>query len=145
MDQTLEQVRKEMVVYDASLTFQSVYRRIKITDFDTSPIDVSDLDVSKLIENQLLGIPTDPIWMAEIDPRAKYVAMGCEKLLTMVKRFVENQVILDGLVFFPELNGKQYQDLDSDWMSRLDNSVMRSVFYRNLPPEAIPLLLERRL
>lgn len=65
---------------------------------------------SRLIESFLINIPVPPIILYKKDYNS-YEVMDGQQRITALQAFYENQLELEGLELWPELNGRKYQDL----------------------------------
>ncbi len=66
---------------------------------------------SLLIESFLLNIPVPPIFLFENDYN-QYETMDGRQRLETIRGFLDSQFALTGLEFFPELNGRRFNDLN---------------------------------
>lgn len=65
---------------------------------------------SKLIESILINIPIPPLFVYEIRSNVHEVMDGQQRI-TAIKAFYSNELILEGLDRWPELNGRTYSKL----------------------------------
>src|SRR5579863_5365906 len=67
---------------------------------------------SRLIESFIMNIPVPPLFVYESD-LAKYEVMDGQQRITAIFEFYTNQLELEGLEQWPELNGRRYEKLPS--------------------------------
>ncbi len=105
---------------------------------------------SCLIESLMLGIPVPPIILAENkNKRNTYIVIDGKQRLLSIRRFYaekENQsedqssefkpLKLSGLTVLKDLNGKTKDNIDSDYITNLENQTIRTVIIKNWPDEA---------
>lgn len=80
---------------------------------------------SKLIESFIMNIPVPPCFLFESD-FARYEVMDGQQRISTIRDFYENNFKLKGLEQWPELNGRQYNNLPSEIRKGLDR---RSISY----------------
>ena len=105
---------------------------------------------SCLIESLMLGIPVPPIILAESKTkRNTYIVIdGKQRLLSIRRFYAEKQsqdfdqadvfkpLKLSGLTVLKELNGKTKNQINSDYITNLENQAIRTVIIKNWPDEA---------
>jgi hypothetical protein len=69
-----------------------------------------DQKKSRLIESFIMNVPIPPIFLYE-DRFSHYEVMDGLQRLTAIYGFYTNQLVLDGLEEWPELNGRRYSEL----------------------------------
>jgi hypothetical protein len=84
-----------------------------------------DARQSKLIESFIMNIPVPPLFVYESD-LAKYEVMDGQQRITAIKDFYSNNLRLNGLEQWPELNGRTYSKLPSSIKRGIDR---RSISY----------------
>ncbi|HUO44134.1 MAG TPA: DUF262 domain-containing protein [Burkholderiales bacterium] len=65
---------------------------------------------SKLIESLLINIPIPPLFVYEVKPNV-YEVMDGQQRISAIRAFYSNELKLEGLERWPELNGKIYSKL----------------------------------
>ena len=81
---------------------------------------------SQLIESVLLNVPIPPIYVAEEDDGTWNIIDGLQRL-TSFKNFYEGKFKLRGLDSLKELNKHNYENLNSNAKSILDNGSLRII------------------
>ena len=81
---------------------------------------------SQLIESVLLNVPIPPIYVAEEDNGTWNIIDGLQRL-TSFKNFYEGKFKLRGLDSLKELNRQNYESLNSNAKSILDNGSLRII------------------
>lgn len=74
---------------------------------------------SQLIESFLINIPIPPLFVYETRPNV-YEVMDGQQRITAIKAFYSNELVLDGLQRWPELNGRTYAKLPERIRSGID-------------------------
>lgn len=80
---------------------------------------------SRLIESFIMNIPVPPLFVYESD-LAKYEVMDGQQRITAIREFYTNQLELQGLEQWPELNGRRYDKLPGEIRKGIDR---RSISY----------------
>jgi hypothetical protein len=65
---------------------------------------------SRLIESLLMNVPIPPVFLGE-DEYGQYVVLDGRQRLTAISKFLNNDLVLEDLDVWDELNGMTYQDL----------------------------------
>ncbi|MFZ5560737.1 MAG: DUF262 domain-containing protein [Pseudomonadota bacterium] len=65
---------------------------------------------SSLIESFILNVPVPPVYLSE-DEYGEYSVIDGKQRITSIKRFICNELVLEGLNRLSELNGKRFDDL----------------------------------
>jgi uncharacterized protein with ParB-like and HNH nuclease domain len=73
---------------------------------------------SKLIESILIGIPINPIFLAEKIDESIIVIDGVQRICSIIE-YMDNKFKLCGLQLNPELNGLCFDDLTNKYQNRL--------------------------
>lgn len=81
---------------------------------------------SRLIESFIMNVPIPPIFLYE-DKYSHYEVMDGLQRLTAIKEFYKNELVLQGLQEWPELNGKRYQDLPDQVAKGIDRRYLSSI------------------
>ena len=79
---------------------------------------------SKFIESLLLDVPIPPIYLAEDDKGKWLVIDGLQRLMS-IEKYYDNIIGLIGITTLDKLEKKKYNDLPSNYKSRLDDSLLR--------------------
>jgi len=74
---------------------------------------------SQLIESFLINIPIPPLFVYESQPNV-YEIMDGQQRVTAIKAFYSNELVLEGLQRWPELNGRTYAKLPERIRSGID-------------------------
>lgn len=74
---------------------------------------------SQLIESFLINIPIPPLFLYETRPNV-YEVMDGQQRITAIKAFYSNELVLEGLQRWPELNGRTYSKLPERIKSGID-------------------------
>jgi hypothetical protein len=74
---------------------------------------------SKLIESLLINIPIPPLFVYEVKPNV-YEVMDGQQRISAIRAFYSNELELEGLERWPELNGKIYSKLPERIRSGID-------------------------
>lgn len=105
----------DLVLQHSDLSLKSVTDMIEMGSIDISPKYQrrerwSEDEESELIESFLMNIPIPPIYLAE-DQYGVYSVIDGKQRLTAIYRFLKNQLKLQHLELFTELEGKFFKDL----------------------------------
>lgn len=87
---------------------------------------------SRLIESFIMNIPIPPLFVFESD-YAKYEVMDGQQRITTIRDFYSNNLRLQGLEQWPELNGRTYSTLPGEIRKGIDR---RSISYNVLLKES---------
>ncbi len=81
---------------------------------------------SRLIESFIINVPIPPIFLYEVG-YAKYEVMDGLQRLTAISDFYKNNLVLEGLEEWPELNGRTYATLPDAVRGGVDRRYLSSV------------------
>lgn len=81
---------------------------------------------SQLIESFIMNVPIPPIFLYEQD-LAKYEVMDGLQRLTAISEFYQDKYKLEGLEFWPELNGYKYSTLPKSVKQGIDRRYLSSI------------------
>lgn len=81
---------------------------------------------SRLIESLIMNVPIPPIFLYE-DKYSHYEVMDGLQRLTAIKEFYKNELVLQGLQEWPELNGKKYIELPDQVAKGIDRRYLSSI------------------
>ncbi|SBS79348.1 conserved hypothetical protein [uncultured Mycobacterium sp.] len=85
---------------------------------------------SRLIESFLMNVPVPPIFLYEYD-LARFEVMDGRQRLTALMEFYNDDLELEGLVYWPELNGRVYSRLPSTIRDGIDRRYLSSIILLN--------------
>jgi len=83
---------------------------------------------SKFIESCLMRIPIPACYFAEDESKNHIVIDGVQRITT-IQRFMNNEFELEGLMQFPELNGKKFSELE-EYKQDLEHYTIRCIILR---------------
>jgi len=81
---------------------------------------------SRLIESFIMNVPIPPIFLYE-DKYSHYEVMDGLQRLTAINEFYKNDLVLQGLQEWPELNGKKYSELPDQVAKGIDRRYLSSI------------------
>ncbi|MBQ4901346.1 DUF262 domain-containing protein [Paenibacillus sp. Marseille-P2973] len=84
---------------------------------------------SRFIESCLMRIPLPACYFAENEEKKHIVIDGVQRITT-IKRFLNDEFVLEGLTAFKELEGKRFSEL-GDLMEDLNSYTIRCIVLRN--------------
>lgn len=85
---------------------------------------------STLIESLIMNVPLPPVFLYEYD-YSRYEVMDGLQRLTAISSFYENEFALEGLIKWPELNGKRYHELPKLVKQGIDRRYISSIILLN--------------
>lgn len=85
---------------------------------------------SRLIESFLMNVPVPPIFLYEYD-LARYEVMDGRQRLTALMEFYLNDLVLEGLQHWPELDGRTYSNLPKMVRDGIDRRYLSSIILLN--------------
>lgn len=85
---------------------------------------------SRLIESFLMNVPVPPIFLYEYD-LARFEVMDGRQRLTALMEFYDDSLELEGLQYWPELNGRIYSTLPSSIRDGIDRRYLSSIILLN--------------
>lgn len=85
---------------------------------------------SRLIESFLMNVPVPPIFLYEYD-LARFEVMDGRQRLTALMDFYSDELELEGLMYWPELNGRLYSTLPSSIRDGIDRRYLSSIILLN--------------
>lgn len=83
---------------------------------------------SRLIESFLMNIPVPPVFLYERD-LARFEVMDGRQRLTALAEFYGNKFALQGLEYWPELDGRTYNQLPSKIRDGIDRRYIHRLFF----------------
>ncbi len=81
---------------------------------------------SRLIESFIMNVPIPPIFLYEID-YSIYEVMDGQQRLTAIYDFYKGKFELEGLEYWQELNGRNYQNLPEQVQKGIDRRYLSSI------------------
>lgn len=120
---------------DGDLVLEPIFQRRKVWDNARS---------SRLVESVILEVPLPVFYMAESQDGTREVIDGQQRL-TALFRFLDNELSLSGLKARPELNKKQFKDLDKPTQRLLRNCALRTVVFKKESDENLRFEIFERL
>jgi hypothetical protein len=81
---------------------------------------------SRLIESFLMNIPVPPVFLYERD-LARFEVMDGRQRLTALAEFYNNKFALEGLQYWPDLDGRKYNQLPSKVRDGIDRRYISSI------------------
>ncbi len=81
---------------------------------------------SRLIESFIMNVPIPPIFLYEID-YSIYEVMDGQQRLTAIDDFYKGNFDLEGLEYWPGLNGRNYQNLPEQVQKGIDRRYLSSI------------------
>ena len=85
---------------------------------------------SRLIESFLMNVPVPPIFLYETE-LARYEVMDGRQRLTALREFYSNELVLEGLQYWTDLNGYRYSQLPSKVKDGIDRRYISSIILLN--------------
>jgi len=86
----------------------------------------TNLKKSKLIESFIMNVPIPPIFLYEKEFSVYEVMDGLQRL-TAIKQLYNNELTLEGLMEWPELNGRKYNTLPEKIKAGIDRRYLSSI------------------
>lgn len=86
----------------------------------------TDQRKSRLIESFLMNIPVPPVFLYERD-LARFEVMDGRQRLTALAEFYDNKFALEGLEYWPDLDGRTYSQLPSKIRDGIDRRYISSI------------------
>ncbi len=117
--------REKLPSFAASLK-ESQYMEMNTRPFFQRRERWDDTKKSLLIESFLMNIPIPPIILYEKDYNS-YEVMDGQQRITAIQDFYNNKLILKNLEVWPELNGKNYDDLPKKIKAGIDRRSISTI------------------
>lgn len=86
----------------------------------------NDIRKSRLIESFLLNVPVPPVFLYERD-LARFEVMDGRQRLTALSEFYADKLVLVGLEYWPDLDGRRYSELPSKVRDGIDRRYISSI------------------
>ena len=99
---------------------------------------------SKFIESLLLGLPSSPMFTADIGDGRLEIIDGSQRLRTLVD-FVKGKLRLKNLEILTELNGFDFNDLTKSRQRKFNNTSIRIVRLTDKSDAEVRFILHKRL
>lgn len=119
---------KDIKITHAGILLPSLIRRLEHNEIDLNPDFQRHADLwnrnkmSRLIESILLKLPLPVFYFDVTNPEKWIVVDGLQRLSTIQKFFVTEELKLTNLEFLNHLNGKTYKDLDRSLQRTIDDT-----------------------
>lgn len=85
---------------------------------------------SRLIESFLMNVPVPPVFLYEYE-LARFEVMDGRQRLTALMEFYDDELVLAGLEYWPELNGRSYTTLPTSIRDGIDRRYLSSIILLN--------------
>lgn len=129
----------------------SLLEQLEYEEIDLKPEFQRSSDVwtkekkSRLIESILLGLPLPSFYFSEDPITNKLIIVdGLQRLCALKDFWIEKKLVLEGMQFLPELNGKIVADLDRTQIRRIKSlKVTLNTLRKNTPPEVKFVIFQR--
>lgn len=141
-DRKIYSDKNDRTIFELSL--QSKRGRLKLDPEFQRYYIWDDTTASKLVESVFMEIPIPIIYLSE-ESDGKYSVIDGHQRLRSLFRFIDNDLKLNGLQVFKELNGKNYQDLDSSLQNKFENYSIRTIEIRKESHSAVKFEIFERL
>lgn len=118
-----KEAQDRLVLQAADLSLDTISGMVKSESIDLSPVYQrrerwSQEQQSALIESFLLNIPVPPVYLAE-EEFGIYSAIDGKQRIAAIHQFMSNDLALNDLDTFKEIEGLRYQDLPADLQNAL--------------------------
>ena len=134
------------VVNLGSLLEQLEFEEIDLKpEFQRSSDVWTNVEKSRLIESVLLGLPLPSFYFSEDPVTNKLVIVdGLQRLCAFKDFWIEKKLVLAGMQFLTELNGKAVEDLDRTQIRRIKSlKVTLNTLRKGTPPEVKFVIFQR--
>lgn len=134
------------VVNLGSLLEQLEYEEIDLKpEFQRSSDVWSRESKSRLIESILLGLPLPSFYFSEDPATNKLVIVdGLQRLCALKDFWIDKKLVLEGMQFLTDLEGKAVGDLDRTQIRRIKSlKVTLNTLRKNTPPEVKFVIFQR--
>lgn len=89
---------------------------------------------SRLIESIIMGLPIPAIFLAKDDNKEnEYYIIDGQQRLTSIKNYYNGEFALKDTI--PSINGKKYNELDTEFQERLDDYSLQLIMIRQEKPD----------
>lgn len=106
----------------------AIIKRIKNSEIDLAPSFQrqggiwSDIAQSRLIESMLIKIPLPAFYMDASDDNNWLIVDGLQRLTTIRRFVIDKSLLLTGLEFLTEYNGKDFDNLPRSFQRRIEET-----------------------
>jgi len=119
-------VKRRVPILELERTILELYRRREAGTLDLRrpfrpDVVWSPTAQSRLIESVLLRIPLPAIHVAESRDGSLRIIDGLQRVVSLF-RFLEGELLLEGLELLPELDGKRFRDLEVRMRRRYEDA-----------------------
>lgn len=105
----------------------------------------NDSRKSQLIESFLMNVPVPPVFLSE-EEGGVYAVIDGKQRITAITDFLTGELELGGLTFYPDLNGKRFENLATSEQNFLKSRIpLRAIIILDRSPEDIKLETFRRV
>jgi len=128
---------RNSVVLNTDWTVGTLYDQIKRENIDLDPTFQrraawDPVRQSRLVESIIVGMPIPNIVLAEKkDNRGQFMVIDGKQRLIALKSFIEGDLVLKGLDIRTDLNGAEFNKLESSDRNYFENSTIRTTLIRN--------------
>lgn len=119
---------KDIKITHATIALSSLLKRLEYNEVDLNPDFQRHADLwtrskmSRLIESVLLKLPL-PVFYFDVSNQDKWIVVdGLQRLSTLKKFVVDQDLKLNKLEFLKDLDGKKYNDLDRSLKRIIDET-----------------------
>jgi Protein of unknown function DUF262 len=146
--------RKKQVDFDIKeFSIEKLVHKFKknhiCTPNDRKELNWSAEKQAKFIESVILGIPIAPLFVVDVaqsgDKGGKWeIIDGVQRIQTLT-RFLDNQLILNGLELLTMLNGKSFADMSTPRRQRFMDTLLKFIVFSKKSEPSIRLELFQRI
>lgn len=149
-DITIPFSTKDIKITHATILLPSLINRLKHNEIVTPEFQRNgDLwttkVMSRLIESILLKLPLPIFYFDVSDPDKWQVVDGLQRLSTIRRFFVDKNLRLINLQFLPELNGKNYDDLERSFQRTIDETAFITYQIEGQTPKEVRYSIFNRI
>lgn len=137
-------------LYPLDYPFETLVTRVESQEIILNPefqrkYKWDNVRASRFIESALMRIPLPACYFAESERNDELVLLVIDGVqrITTIKRFFDDEFALEGLTFFPDLNGKKFSELGLTKSELKTTSIRCIVLRQENPDELIPEIFAR--